>query len=119
MWGHTPFGWLFSFGQDKGGTHSTDKAGTDKLKTERMAKYTCGAMVRYAQLKKCGCKPNAWSAATEYDVWRFSMVEVEFPLNHIADIDGDVGGGIKDAILASPGVLEQKAGILGIPLRVK
>ncbi|HLM03266.1 MAG TPA: hypothetical protein VK400_19595, partial [Pyrinomonadaceae bacterium] len=115
-WGHTPVSWLLG---GKFGTHATDKASTDKFKTLRMAKYTFAAMVRFANEIKCGCTPKGWGAGIEYDVWRFSMVDVGFPYNQLADIEGDIAAGVKNSYLASPLALQQKANILNIEMRVK
>jgi hypothetical protein len=100
----------------KAGTHATDKTATDVPKAIRMAKSTYAALDGYAQLK-CNCKANPWNEAMEDQIRRFAEVETRFP--RLADIEGDVGAGLKDSRLGSPLQLLIKADILGVPYRRK
>ena len=100
--------------QDKKlGTHAVDKTSTDNDQTYRMAKRTYAALVRYAMLRNCYCRPNSWTATMDADVRRFSAIDAGFITNHAADIGGDVGGGYVEPRLARPDVVQAKARALG------
>ena len=96
------------------GTHANDKTATDISKTIRMAKSTYAALDGYAQLK-CNCKANPWNKAMEDQIRRFAAIKTRYPA--LADIEGDIGGGLKDSRLGNPLQLLYKADILGIPYR--
>jgi hypothetical protein len=115
IFGHSPVGLhgplqSLIFGQ-KLGTHGVDKTATDNAKTLRMAKFTFAAMIMYAQLKNCNCQPNAWTSTMDYDIGRFSSVEVAHP--DLADVEGGVGGPLSTPYLADPAAVLLKAKYLG------